>query len=155
MNFRTESFDFPQNEQRRCFSWDMDQREQGWRGESGACLNIPNSRLENGQATNLRAGLVKNFTSNSRRQIQACFNASDLSASSISPRYEITLSIRPYSLASSADMKRSRSVSRSMRSTGWPVCFAISLFICARRWRISLAWISMSDAVPPPPPCEG
>jgi hypothetical protein len=23
MNFRTESFDFPQNEQRRCLSWDM------------------------------------------------------------------------------------------------------------------------------------
>jgi len=23
MNFRTESFDFPQNEQRRCFSWDI------------------------------------------------------------------------------------------------------------------------------------
>jgi hypothetical protein len=29
MNFRTESFDFPQNEQRRCFSWDMDPWERG------------------------------------------------------------------------------------------------------------------------------
>jgi len=32
MNFRTESLDFPQNEQRRCFSWDIDQRVAGEAG---------------------------------------------------------------------------------------------------------------------------
>jgi len=30
MNFRTESFDLPQNEQRRCLSWDMAVREAGY-----------------------------------------------------------------------------------------------------------------------------
>ena len=35
-----------------------------------------------------------------------------------------TLSIRPYALASSALMNRSRSMSRSMVSIGWPVCWA-------------------------------
>ena len=34
----------------------------------------------------------------------------------------MTWSIRPYSRASSADMKRSRSVSCSIFSSGWPVC---------------------------------
>src|SRR5882672_10549645 len=68
MNFRTESFDFPQNEQRRCFSWDIDQR-----GTRDACpanpdievlLKIPNSGREYGQAKAVGAGLVKIFTSN-------------------------------------------------------------------------------------------
>jgi len=30
MNFRTESFDLPQNEQRRCLSWDMEVRDTGF-----------------------------------------------------------------------------------------------------------------------------
>src|SRR6476619_5414256 len=30
MNFRTESFDFPQKEQRRCLSLDMEPRRHGW-----------------------------------------------------------------------------------------------------------------------------
>lgn len=41
-----------------------------------------------------------------------------LDVSIISPRCVITASIRPYSFASSAERKRSRSVSRSMRSNG-------------------------------------
>src|SRR5881396_1535837 len=44
--------------------------------------------------------------------------------SSISWKFAITWSISPYSLASSADMKRSRSMSFSMCSTGLPVCLA-------------------------------
>src|SRR2546429_61461 len=44
--------------------------------------------------------------------------------SSISWKLAITWSISPYSLASSADMKRSRSMSFSMCSTGLPVCLA-------------------------------
>src|SRR6185437_10184664 len=58
----------------------------------------------------------------------------------------ITLSISPYCLASSDDMNRSRSTSRSICSTVRPVCFAMSSFILDRKYRISFAWISMSAA---------
>src|SRR5881628_3086811 len=64
----------------------------------------------------------------------------------------MTWSIRPYSLASSADMKRSRSMSFSIDSTVLPVCLAYSSLSLRRRNRISRAWISMSDAVPWVPP---
>ncbi len=43
-----------------------------------------------------------------------------------------TLSMSRYSIASSADMKRSRSVSCSICSSGWPVCLmqdAVELFL--------------------------
>src|ERR1051326_243849 len=51
----------------------------------------------------------------------------------------ITWSTIPYSVASRADMNVSRSVSRSMRSIVWPVCFSrISLSACFKR-RNSLA----------------
>ncbi len=46
--------------------------------------------------------------------------------SSMSCKLAITWSIRPYSFASSADMKRSRSMSFSICSTAFPVCFAYS-----------------------------
>src|SRR5712664_1769635 len=72
--------------------------------------------------------------------------------SSISWKFAITWSISPYSLASSADMKRSRSMSFSMCSTGLPVCLAYSSLSLPRRYRISRAWISMSAAVPWVPP---
>src|SRR5437867_5915593 len=68
--------------------------------------------------------------------------------SSISWKFAITWSISPYSLASSADMKRSRSMSFSMCSSGLPVCLAKSSLSLPRRYRISRAWISMSAAVP-------
>ena len=45
----------------------------------------------------------------------------------------MTLSMIPYDFASSADMKKSRSMSRSICSTGRPVCFAYSEFIWPRR----------------------
>src|SRR6266545_2135108 len=64
----------------------------------------------------------------------------------------MTWSIKPYSLASSADMKRSRSMSFSIDSTVLPVCLAYSSLSLRRRNRISRAWISMSDAVPWVPP---
>lgn len=54
-------------------------------------------------------------------------------ASITSPRDVTMWSMMPYALASSADMYRSRSKSRSMRSTGCPVCFDISSFIFVRR----------------------
>ncbi len=41
-------------------------------------------------------------------------------------RFSITLSIRPYSTASAGDMKKSRSVSSSTLSSGWPVRSASS-----------------------------
>jgi len=41
-------------------------------------------------------------------------------------RLSITLSISPYSTASAGDMKKSRSVSSSMRGIGWPVRSASS-----------------------------
>src|SRR6266511_1020170 len=72
--------------------------------------------------------------------------------SSICCKFAITLSISPYSFASSADMKRSRSMSFSMCSTGFPVCLAYSSLSLPRRYRISRAWISMSEAVPCVPP---
>ena len=36
MNFRTESLDLPQNEQRRCLSWDMSIRDAGQAGPGAA-----------------------------------------------------------------------------------------------------------------------
>src|SRR5262247_114199 len=59
---------------------------------------------------------------------------------------------RPYCIASSADRKLSRSVSRAIRSIVWPVCLAMISFSLARRYRISLAWISTSEACPWKPP---
>src|SRR6185503_15987929 len=72
--------------------------------------------------------------------------------SPISWKFEMTWSIRPYSFASSADMKRSRSMSFSICSTALPVCFAYNSLSLPRRYKISRAWISMSDAVPCVPP---
>src|SRR2546427_4638550 len=56
--------------------------------------------------------------------------------SSISWKLAMTWSISPYSLASSADMKRSRSMSFSMCSTALPVCLAYSSLSLPRRYRI-------------------
>src|SRR5881394_4080814 len=72
--------------------------------------------------------------------------------SSICWKLAITWSISPYSLASSADMKRSRSMSFSIWSNALPVCLAYSSLSLPRRYRISRAWISMSAAVPWVPP---
>ena len=54
----------------------------------------------------------------------------------------------PYAFASSADIYRSRSESRSITSVGCPVCLANNVFSSDRVWRISRAAISMSAAVP-------
>src|SRR5256885_94789 len=72
--------------------------------------------------------------------------------SSICWKLAITWSISPYSLASSADMKRSRSMSFSIWSSGLPVCLEYSSLSLPRKYRISRAWISMSAAVPCVPP---
>src|SRR2546423_2120103 len=72
--------------------------------------------------------------------------------SSICWKLAITWSISPSSLASSADVKRSRSMSFSIWSSALPVCFAYSSLSLPRRYRISRAWISMSAAVPWVPP---
>ena len=48
-------------------------------------------------------------------------------------------STMPYSLACCAFMMKSRSTSRSMRSSGWPVCLAISVLVISRMRRISRA----------------
>src|SRR5580692_9477607 len=45
MNFRTESFDFPQNEQRRCLSWDIATPGDDW----DTSLPRTNSRARTGQ----------------------------------------------------------------------------------------------------------
>ena len=50
-----------------------------------------------------------------------------------------TLSIKPYSADSSADMKRSRSVSLAICSTVWPVRSARMPFKRERRYKISRA----------------
>src|SRR6266571_1419917 len=63
---------------------------------------------------------------------------------SMSCKLAMTWSISPYSLASSADMKRSRSMSFSIWSAVFPVCLAYSSLSLPRRYRISRAWISMS-----------
>src|SRR6266446_5848050 len=54
-------------------------------------------------------------------------------AAAASAREVSTRSTIPYFTASSADRKLSRSVSREMRSTLWPVCFAMISFNCLRR----------------------
>src|SRR6185369_15384256 len=61
-------------------------------------------------------------------------------------------STTPYSLASAADMKKSRSVSCLILSIGCPLCLASSSFILSRVLRISFAWMSMSVAWPWKPP---
>ena len=58
----------------------------------------------------------------------------------------------PYFTASSAPRKKSRSVSRRMTSIVCLVCRARISFSRSRRYRISLAWISMSVAWPWNPP---
>src|SRR4029079_18132686 len=59
MNFRTESLDFPQNEQRRCLSWDMALGERVTQGgrvrRVGGDPQRTNRRLRSGQATTLVA----------------------------------------------------------------------------------------------------
>src|SRR5262245_33508044 len=60
----------------------------------------------------------------------------------------MTWSTIPYSFACSAVMKKSRSVSRVMRSAGWPVCCTMMRFSSSRMRRISRAWMSMSVAWP-------
>ena len=127
MNRFTESLDFPQNEQRRCLSlgiaWNL--RVIGKEGGGRAPLRGCPSRPRRGAPP-----------PGWRR----------------SPPCVMTSSIRPYSLASCGDMKRSRSRSASTCSSVCPVW-------CARIWlsrwrspRISLAAISMSAAVPWLPP---
>src|SRR2546425_4435997 len=94
MNFRTESFDLPQKEQRRCLSLDMEPRRDG--GE----------------------GCRKGESGHPGRQVSFFPSA----CGTIAPRGEKTVSINPYACASSALMNRSRSMSRSIVSIGWPVC---------------------------------
>src|SRR4051794_13861421 len=106
MNFRTESFDFPQKEQRRCLSLDMEPR-----------------RDDGGE------GYRKSAPRHPERQVS--FLPSVCGTRSL--RGVNTLSISPYALASSALMNRSRSMSRSIVSIGWPVCCAYSEFILLRR----------------------
>src|SRR5690606_4589808 len=64
----------------------------------------------------------------------------------------MTESIRPYSTAASALMKRSRSVSRSMVSRSLPVWAARLPLRRSRSFRISRAWMSISEACPWKPP---
>src|SRR5689334_12894005 len=64
----------------------------------------------------------------------------------------ITLSTKPYSLASSAVNQRSRSASRSICSMGCPVWNAVRSNSVRLMYSICSAWILMSDAVPPIPP---
>src|SRR6188472_3180376 len=101
MNFRTESFDLPQNEQRRCLSCDMavTQREAHARaGKGRGRYPRVNSRVGPGQER--RLGLVKVFTSPKEINylaptvaVAAC--EAMICGSTISPRLVITLSIRP------------------------------------------------------------
>src|SRR5580704_9590141 len=60
MNFRTESFDFPQNEQRRCLSWDIATPGDDW----DTSLPRTNSRARTGQYDSDAARIdhVKLFT---------------------------------------------------------------------------------------------
>src|SRR5207253_10280008 len=67
-------------------------------------------------------------------------------------RETMTSSTRPYSTACLPVMKRSRSVSFSIRLRLCPVCLTRMLFICSRRRSISRAWMSMSLACPCTPP---
>jgi hypothetical protein len=59
---------------------------------------------------------------------------------------------RPYSIASSADSQRSRSMSSSTPSSGLPVSRAMVWAMRSRALMISWAWIAMSLAGPPAPP---
>ena len=93
MNFRTESFDFPQKEQRRCLSLDMEPRHDGGEGCRKGGPRHPERQV---------SFLPSVWGTRSFRGVN-------------------TLSIRPYALASSALMNRSRSMSRSIVSIGWPV----------------------------------
>ncbi len=54
-------------------------------------------------------------------------------------------------LACAAVNQRSRSESRSICSTVWPVCWAMSSAISRLVSLYCSAWIAMSDAVPPMP----
>jgi hypothetical protein len=55
-------------------------------------------------------------------------------------------SMMPYSFDCAAVMMKSRSTSRSIRSSVWPVLALISLFVISRMRKISRAWMSMSVA---------
>ena len=59
---------------------------------------------------------------------------------------------RPYSIASSADSQRSRSMSSSTPSSGRPVSREMVRAMRSRALMISCAWIAMSLAGPPAPP---
>src|SRR6478609_4536964 len=125
MNFRTESFDLPQNEHRRCLSCDMAETLQETHARDHGRGGRPRLTVE--------VYPVKKRTIGARE----CFHeppcpdyfgaaacAAITSGDTRSPRVEITLSMSPYPFASSADMKKSRTMSRSICSTGRPVCFA-------------------------------
>src|SRR3954451_6628344 len=105
MNFRTESFDLPQKEQRRCLSLDMKPRR--------------DLKVE---------GFRKGGPRFPDRQVSR-----PLECGTKSFRGVKTASIRPYALASSALMNRSRSMSRSMVSIGCPVWSEYRAFILDRR----------------------
>src|SRR5262249_9705835 len=64
----------------------------------------------------------------------------------------ITWSMKPYSLAASAVNHRSRSESRSICSSVWPVCSAMSSCMTFLMCSDCSAWILMSEAEPPMPP---
>src|SRR4029079_2038056 len=109
MNFRTESFDLPQNEQRRCLSCDIavTQREAHARASRGrGGYPRVNSRVGPGQER--RSGLVKVFTSPNKINYLAPTIAVSACAAMIwgwtmSPRLVMTLSIQPAFLCPSAD----------------------------------------------------
>ena len=94
MNFRTESFDFPQNEQRRCLSCDMADSAEAQsraevRGAPGAAGDGRGARSSRpAEPVERLDSLV--VVSLDRR----CLRGNDL-RSTISPRCVITLSIRP------------------------------------------------------------
>src|ERR1035437_3900211 len=131
MNFLTESLDWPQNEQRRCRSWDIEVMDRGRTSRDGGLMGderdgdasvstldaqMSNSPPNGRQETPCVAPLVKNFT-------RGYFVAASAPFGSCTGCV-MTLSMIPYVFASSADMKKSRSMSRSICSTGRPVCFA-------------------------------
>ncbi len=116
MNFRTESLDFPQNEQRRCLSCDMTDHSTG---NAVAQDRNPADRGWAGKRTEREAapGLYQRTKDPATaKQETTCkgewlladrgyfVTASSFVGSMISPRWAITVSIKPYSLASSADM---------------------------------------------------
>ena|SRR5205814_4098240 len=97
MNFRTESFDFPQNEQRKCLSCDITNlyRERGSpEAVAGSAGGTPCEVLENKEQRVARSSntirrpiLVNVFTSANQRAAAAA--AMTLSATT-SPRWVIT-----------------------------------------------------------------